>query len=416
MRSGSTSTCPGQRSSDPRGAAGPAGPRPPLESLLVKRRAYGLLVGVALLMGTLAVVASLRLDEPLRDPDGFLGPSWLRLPLMVAGAFVVDVLPRSLWRSRGSWRSLPVHARSIVEEHWTRDRVALVTIGLASFFVTYVSYRNLKNYLPFLAGERYDRVLHEFDQILTFGQQPAVLLHAVLGEGVAAHVLAFVYLAFLPLSPASLIVWLVWARNISYGYWYATAHCLTWALGTLSYYLVPSLGPYFAYTWLYVDLDQTGVTALQRALDNGRYDVLYNPFADSIQSVAGFASLHVGIILTLALVTQYTVRHAWIRLSMWAFFVLTVLSTLYFGWHYIADDIAGALIAIVSVWIGGLATGQQFDRRGRSSHPTTSTSRVPVPAGLRDLAGSPGPDDGHGDVPREEVAGQSAAPGARRLP
>ena len=89
--------------------------------------------------------------------------------------------------------------------------------------------------------------------------------------------------------------------------------------------------------------------------------------------MAGFASLHVGIILTLALVTHYTVRHAWIRWSMWVFFGLTVLSTLYFGWHYIADDIAGAPIAVVSVWLGGLATGQKFDRHGRGSHPTTST-------------------------------------------
>jgi hypothetical protein len=345
----------------------------------VKRRAYGLLVLVALVMGTLAVVASIRLGEPLRDPDGFLGPSWLRLPLMVLGAFVVDVVPRSLWRSRGAWRAFPDHARTIIREHWTRDRIALVSIGLSSFFITYVSYRNLKNFLPFLAGEPQDAALHQIDQLLTFGHEPAILLHQALGESVTAHVLAFVYVLFLPISPASLIVWLVWSRNISYGYWYATAHCLTWALGTLSYYLVPSLGPNFAYPWLYVDLDQTPVKALQDALYYGRKDVLYNPFADSIQSVAGFASLHVGIVLTLALVTQYCVRHAWIRWTVWSFFVLTVLSTLYFGWHYLADDLAGAFIAIVSVWIGGLATGQKFDRRGRSSHPTTSTSRVPVP-------------------------------------
>ena len=344
----------------------------------VRRRAYGLLVLVALVMGTLAIVASIRLGEPLRDPDGFLGPSWLRLPLMVLGAFVIDVVPRSLWRSRGYWRTFSEHARQIIREHWTRDRITLVTIGLASFFITYVSYRNLKNFLPFLAGEPQDAALHQIDQILAFGHEPAVLLHQVLGENIAAHVLAFVYVLFLPLSPASLIVYLVWSRNISYGYWYATAHCLTWAFGTLSYYLVPSLGPNFAYPWLYVDLDQTSVKALQDALYYGRKDVLYNPFADSIQSVAGFASLHVGIILTLALVTQYTARHRWLRISVWVFFVLTVLSTLYFGWHYMADDLAGAFIAIMAVWIGGLATGQKFDRRGRSSHPTTSTSRVPL--------------------------------------
>ncbi|MGI8900067.1 MAG: phosphatase PAP2 family protein [Nocardioides sp.] len=344
----------------------------------MKRPAYGLLLGVALGMGLLAVIASFRLDEPLRDPDGFLGPSWIRLPLMVLGAFVVDVVPRSLWRARTDWRSCLRHARTIVREHWTRERVALVVIGLSSFFVTYVSYRNLKNYLPQLGGETQDTVLHRIDEVLAFGYEPAVILHNLLGEGVSAHVLAFVYLLFLPLSPASLVVWLVWARNISYGYWYATAHCLTWALGTASYYMVPSLGPNFAYVWLYRDLDQTSVSALQDALYNGRTDTIYDPFADSVQSVAGFASLHVAIILTLALVTQYTVRHAWVRWSMWGFFALTVMSTLYFGWHYIADDIAGALIAVVSVWIAGLATGQRFDRGGRASHPTTSTRRVPV--------------------------------------
>ena len=63
---------------------------------------------------------------------------------------------------------------------------------------------------------------------------------------------------------------------------------------------------------------------------------------------------------------------------MWVFFGLTVLSTLYFGWHYIADDIAGAAIAIVSVWLGGWATGQKFERHGRSSRPTTTTAIVPV--------------------------------------
>ncbi len=331
------------------------------------------------MMGIVAVVASLTLDERLRDPDGSLGPGWLRLPLMLAGAFVLDVVPRSLWRSRRRLSEFPTQAKRIIHEHWTRDRIALVVIGLVSFYVTYVSYRNLKNFLPQIGGELHDPLLHSIDKFLMFGNEPAIVLHTVLGENVAAHVLAFVYLLFLPISPLSLIVYLVWSRNISYGYWYATAQCLAWALGTVSYYILPTLGPNFWYVWLYADLDTTGVTTLQEGLYNGRIDVLFSPLTtDSIQSVAGFASLHVGIILTLALITHYTVRHAVIRWSMWVFFVLTVLSTLYFGWHYIADDIAGALIAIISVWLGGLATGQKFDKHGRSSHPTTSTASVPV--------------------------------------
>jgi membrane-associated phospholipid phosphatase len=286
---------------------------------------------------------------------------------MLLGAFVVDVVPRAVWRSRGRPHAFGEHARRIVLEHWTRDRVGLVVVGLVSFYVTYVSYRNLKNFLPRVTDALYDKQLHAIDKALMFGHEPAVLLHHLLGETYSAHVLAIVYLMFLPISPLSLIVYLVWARDVTVGYWYATAQCLAWAFGTVSYYLLPTLGPNFAYVWLYKDLDQTSVASMQESLYYSRGDVRFNPLhTDSIQSVAGFASLHVGILLTLALVTHFTVRHAWIRRGTWIYFGLTVVSTLYFGWHYIADDVGGALIAILSVWLGGLATGQRFIRRGRS--------------------------------------------------
>jgi hypothetical protein len=340
-------------------------------------------------MGVLAFVASRAVGEPLHDPNGFLGPSWLRLPVLVLGAFLADAVPRALWRTRRRPTAFRAHFRGVVDEHWTRDRIALVVIGLASFYVTYVSYRNLKNYLPHLGGRLQDPVLHKIDRAVAFGHEPAVLLHSLLGESFSAHVLAAVYLLFLPLAPLTVIVYLVWARNISYGYWYATANCLCWAFGTATYYAVPSLGPAFYYPWLYADLDNTGVKALQDGLWNSRYDVVWqNPFSDSLQSVAGFASLHCGIVLTLTLITHFTVRHRALRVGMWVFFGLTVVSTLYFGWHYIADDIAGCLIALVAVWLGGLATGQRFTRFGLSSYPTTSTSDVP--AGETDRAGRAG--------------------------
>ena len=331
-------------------------------------------------MGLVAVVVSLSLGVRLRDPDGFLGPAWVRLPAMVVGAFLVDVIPRSLWRSRKRLGSVLVEARQITREHWTKERIALVTIGLTCFYVTYVSYRNLKNYLPRLYDTMDDPKLHALDQWLFFGHEPATVLHSILGETWAAHVLAYVYLLYLPLAPLSLVVWLVWSRNISYGYWYATANCLTWTFGTISYYAIPTMGPNFWYPWLYTDLDVTGVTDLQNSLWNGRQEVRFplNPFSDSLQSVAGFASLHVALTLVIALVAQYTVRHKVIRVAGWVFFGLTVISTLYFGWHYVADDIAGAVIAFLAVWLGALATGQRFDRKGRASHPTTSTAEVPV--------------------------------------
>ncbi|HSE09388.1 MAG TPA: phosphatase PAP2 family protein [Nocardioidaceae bacterium] len=345
----------------------------------MKRRAYGLLVGVAVMTGLLAVVVGQSLGLPLRDPEGFLGPAWIRLPLLVLGAFLADVVPRSLWRSRGRLAQFRSEAETIIREHWTRERISLVVIGLVSFYVTYVGYRNLKNYLPFIREGTQDPLLKAVDEAIFFGGDPAIFLHTVLGEGVTAHILSFIYLIFLPFVPISVTAWLVWSRNISFGYWYVTAQCLAWALGTASYYAIPSLGPAFYYVWLYSGLEHTGVTQLQDSLFYGRSEVRFDPFgSDGVQSVAGFASLHVAITLVAALVAHYTVRHAWIRWGIWVFFGLTVISTIYFGWHYIADDVAGALIAIVAVYLGGLATGQKFDRHGLASHPTTSTADVPV--------------------------------------
>jgi hypothetical protein len=348
-----------------------------------RRSAYAMLVSLAIVMGVLAFICSRKLGYPLRDPDGFLGPAWIRLPLLVIGAFIADVLPRTLFRARGNPGRFRAEAMLLIREHWTRERITLVVVGLISFYVTYVSYRNLKNFLPFVMSvdgkpKKYDFALHRMDEWLLFGHDPSTVLHSVLGTGISAHVLSWIYLLFLPMVPISVVVWAVWSRNVSFGYWFITAQCICWALGTLSYYAIPTLGPNFFFPWLYKDLPGTGVAQLQDSLFNGRQNVLFNPFADGVQSVAGFASLHVAITVTLALVGQYTLRTRAFRIGLWVYSFLTVLATTYFGWHYIADDIAGLFIALIAVYLAGVATGQKFDRGGRSSHPTTSTNEVPI--------------------------------------
>ena len=348
----------------------------------MKRRAYAALVTIAVVMGTLAFITGQAVGYPLRDPDGFLGPAWVRLPLLCLGAFVIDILPRTVWRSRGKPGQFRVEARLLIREHWTKERITLVLVGIVCFYVTYVSYRNLKNFLPFVRGGdsrvQNDYELHRFDQWVLFGNDPAVVLHDLLGTTFSAHVLSWVYLIFLPMVPVSVVVWAVWSRNVSFGYWFITAQCMCWTLGTASYYMIPTLGPNFAFPWLYRDLSQTGVTSLQEALFYGRQSVRFDPFASGVQSVAGFASLHVAITLLMALIAQYTVRHRIIKIVLWTYMAITVLATTYFGWHYIADDIAGAIIAFISFYLGAIATGQKFDAHGRHSHPTTTTSDIPV--------------------------------------
>ena len=345
------------------------------------RRAYVLLIGVTATMGALAIAAALHLDRSLVDPEGFLGPAWLRGPLLILGAFLLDMLPRTLWYSRLDPRKMAPIARERWRTHWTRERWTLVVLGVICFYATYVFYRNLKSFLPLLLGDdKYDRELHLLDRVIFLGHEPATVLHTLFGTGISAHFLSTIYLWFLPLVPLALTAWLIWSTNLTFGYWFATSQCLCWSLGTASYYALPTLGPGFAYSWLYRDLPETGSGALMDGLFYGRKGVLRDGVEGAVQSVAGFASLHVAVTLLVALMVQYTLQTRVLHWIFWANFAITVIATLYFGWHYVADDIAGVVIALVSFYLGGLASGQRFDRHGLSSHPTSTTSRVPVSA------------------------------------
>lgn len=348
------------------------------------QRAYGLAVGLALAVGILAWVASYHYDLPLRDPDGLAGPSYIRLPLIVLIFFIADVVPRVLITNRG-FANFAESFKTYSRTRWTRSRIVLVTVGLGTFYVVYVAYRNLKGFLPFVRESvLYDNVLLKLDKALVFGHDPAALLQSVLGTGISAHVLSFIYVAFLLFVPLSLGAALVWSKNVSTGYWYVTALCINWVLGAASYYWMPSLGPFIAKPSMFTDLPTTGVTRLQSALATGRELYRHDPFAsDSVQSVAAFASLHVSIIFTAALICHYVISSALVRWGMWAYFVLTSISTVYFGWHYLLDDVAGVAIGFIAVWVGAKATGfpMETERRDETTGDGLIGVFPPVVAG-----------------------------------
>ncbi len=332
----------------------------------VYRRAQVFLVAIALVMGLLAVITAFILDRSLADPDGFLGPAWVRLPLLIGGAFLGDLVPRTLWVSRGRPSLFKPLVRERIRTHWTRERITLVVLGVTSFYLVYVSYRNLKSFLPAVLGPRiFDRELHMLDRALFFGHEPAVVLHGMLGTSFSAHLLSTIYLWFLPLVPLALTAWVVWSRNIAYGYWFVTSQCIAWTLGTASYYMLPTLGPGFEYAWLYEGLDPTASTRLMEALQYGRQDVNHSVLEGAVQSVAGFASLHCAITLLVAMMAQATLGSRIVCWMLWANFGVTIVATLYFGWHYVADDVAGIVIAVLAFYLGGILSGQNFDRRAQ---------------------------------------------------
>ncbi len=328
---------------------------------LLRPYAFAVLLAAGAAIVSLVVAASF--DLPLRDPDGIAGPAYVRLPLIVVLFLAADIVPRLLRRRA------PI--KRILRERLSPERLGLITAGMASFYVSYVAYRNLKGALPFARPKLYDDELVRLDEWMAFGHDPALLLHELLGTGTAAYVLSSAYLLYLLFVPLSLGAALIWGRNVRIGSWYVTALCLNWLLGAVSYYILPSLGPVFVHPERYAGLPETGVSLLQESLARARLEVLADPTgADAIAGVAGFASLHCSVVFTAVLMAHLARLPVFVKAALWIFLLLTITATAYFGWHYLIDDVAGLLIGAASVVIG-----ERVTRRAPTSVEDLSAER-----------------------------------------
>jgi hypothetical protein len=330
---------------------------------------------VALVSILAALIATDAGGLPLRDPDHVAGRRLVLVLGLVAVLVGLDVLVRA---ARRTGTVLPSRAaiRSVRRERWTLGRGVAVGTALVSFYVTYLAYRNLKSMVPVLRpGELFDRQLADLDRGLFGGNDPAVLLHALLGTGMATHILSAAYMLFFVFIPGTLAFALVFSPNLQAGLFYVTAQSINWLLGAASYFLVPSLGPVYADPGVFANLPVSGVTQLQDILLDQRLEFLSDPSAGgTAQSIAAFASLHVSIFFTGALAAHLLGLGRRLRIAAWVLLGLTILATLHLGWHYVVDDLGGLVLGAMAVVLARAVTGFDLRTARRLSTPS------PVPA------------------------------------
>jgi len=296
-------------------------------------RWHGPALGIAMAMAMATAIVALSDGLSVKDTDKMLSARSAGLIGAVGFFIVLDLLPRAIMR-RGRFDKALV---AVARERWNRRRFAAVGLGLLSFYITYLAYRNLKGFLPFITDQDYDPKLLSLDRTFFFGHDPGTVLHSLLGTGISAQLLSTVYLFFLAFVPISLGAALIASANPIPGLWYVTALGINWTLGIVSYLILPSLGPIFTAPDLYSSLPDTGTSALQQALIYERHNALAGGGA---QSIAAFASLHVSVVLTAALIATLLKVNRVLRYALWVYLGLTMIATLYFGWHYVADDLA----------------------------------------------------------------------------
>jgi hypothetical protein len=346
----------------------------------VRSSGFRFAVLLSLALAATAVAVAVTYHLPLRDPDGVSVPTYIRLPVILLLAFLTDVVPRTVRRCR-SLALVPRTLRDVVVERWPWEHVRFALVGLGAWYLTYVAFRNLKSFVPFVNRSLWDRTMEKLDEALWLGHDPADVLHSLFGVGWAAEVFSFVYVAWIVFVPFSLVVALVWSRHRAAGAWYVTAVAVDWVLGVATYFALPTLGPIYFAPADFEALPHTFVSTLQESMIQDRYTVLFDPFAtQAVQTIAAFASLHVGIMVTVCLMAELLRLPRSVRISMWVFLALTELATVYLGWHYFVDTLGGAVIGAAGVWIAAVGTGNHERGRPRLRRPTPAREHEPTSA------------------------------------
>jgi PAP2 superfamily protein len=312
---------------------------------------------VAAVTVIIALVTTHKVGLPVRDPDHVAATYFVLVGLGVVGLVVLDVTIRAA-RVTGSFPPPREAMGRVRRERWTRGRSLAAGSALLGFYVTYMAYRNLKSIVPLLRpDDLFDRQLADADRTLFAGHDPATLLHSVLGTGVAAQVLSTAYVAFIVFLPLTIGIALVFSRDLAGGLYYTTAQSINWLIGAGSYFLLPALGPVYAHPAAFAGLPHSEAAHLQVVLLDQRVAFLRDPAASTPQAVAAFASLHISMSFAAAVTAHLLGLGRRVKIALWTWFGVTMAGTVYLGWHYVVDNIAGVALGAAALVLAGLLTG-----------------------------------------------------------
>jgi hypothetical protein len=312
---------------------------------------------LVVLFATVTAAGSYHFGVEVRDPRG----AWLpkRLAISLSLFLLLTVVDAGVRVSRRGWTLK--EALEVWRARCTRRRLILAATGLLAYQVVYLCYHNLKSWVVF--NEPRDDMLQRWDRWLFLGHSPAVLLHDVLGQHLAAHVLTLIYVSFSTVVTVSLVAALVFTDRVREGYVCIASAMWVWILGVGAYYLIPSLGPFSHSPQEFAGLAHTMTQETQARYLAQRARLLADPQApDATAQIAAFASLHVAVVLMILLMARYY-RLQRTTQAMTVYLAGTVLATVYLGWHFAVDLAGGFAIAYAAVLLGRLTIYPQDARR-----------------------------------------------------
>ncbi len=222
---------------------------------------------------------------------------------------------------------------------------------LSAMVLVFAEFAVLKNLTPRVNSVSWDSWLVESDKLLCGGKMCSEILLGWFGvaalDAISDHYIFF--LRYVSLVATFFVV--AAPRRTSQQFLFAIT--AAYLFGILWVYGMPSTGPTFVNKELYAFLADHKIGKLQQGLLVSQNEVYL---------ISGLPSLHVAIVMIGSIFLWKISRL--LGAASWVFFVLTLNSTVYLGWHYLLDDVAAIFLALAVVW---LAKRCAWEWRGFSS-------------------------------------------------
>jgi len=225
---------------------------------------------------------------------------------------------------------------------------------LPALLLTLVAYTNLKSRIAQLHPTLYDEALERLDAYLHFAGGDFVgWLLSFTHDPAASRLWSYVY--FFAWAALALPFGLAFARaGAPAARRLVAALILAYAVGSLLYLAIPSLGPAFAFRPRFAHLQGTAGFNVQESMLAAYLRLLRDPHGGAVPffGIAAMPSLHLATTALGLLAAWRWFRPMLLVLVPWNLAI--AWSALYFGWHYAVDFYAGALLAWGAWWLAGL--------------------------------------------------------------
>jgi membrane-associated phospholipid phosphatase len=302
----------------------------------------------------LTALLYLALGVPFRDPLGFYFQQLKIIPIAYPfGLFVALICLLGI----DGYRKKQAGEISSEREVWISFRKQYIGVGsvlrdlrlLNVVMITFVLFGHLKNLIPVVNSTLWDQQLLDMERALFGGKVAFEIFDSFIPRSWAGAISAG-YEAYYVYFSLALFIFVLQRKNRLLAEEFCFAFCFIWILGVVVTYVLPTWGPCFFAPELYESLPDTTMRFMQA--DLWQMKALLETDRSTpgaVYAISGLPSMHFAVVLLGSVYLQRLNRL--LSILSWLFVAVTFVSTLYFGWHYLLDDVASVALVWVVVYV-----------------------------------------------------------------